>query len=86
MNGTFRVQAPGERDKVDGSHGQGTYGLLRVGEYALAKAEVFDAAGEVGIELCRSDRRFEQAGSCLYGERRVVLDCIERGETQLPFG
>ena len=58
MDGTLRVQTPRARDGVGGSHYQSTDGFLRVGEYALAKAKVINAASDLGVEFCRSDRRF----------------------------
>ena len=86
MDGTLRVQAPRGREEPGGSHYQSTDGFLRVGEHALAKAEVINAASDVGVKPCRSDRRFEQATSWQYGGRRIVLDCIGRGKKQLSFG
>lgn len=78
MDGTLRVHARRERDEIGGSHDQSTDEILRVGDYTLSKArEVIDAADDVGVEPCRGDQRFEQAGSCLHGGRRVVLDCVE---------
>ena len=86
MDGTLRVQAPRARDEVGGSHYQSTDRFLRVGKHALAKAEVINAASDVGVKPCRSDRRSEQAASCRYGGCRVVSDCIGRGKKQFSFG
>ena len=64
MDSTLRVQAPRARDEVGGSHYQSTDGFVHVGEHALAKAEVINAASDVGVKPCRSDWRLVQAASC----------------------
>ena len=86
MDGTLQVQTPRARDKVGGSHYQSTDRFLRVGEHALAKAEVINAGGDVGVISSRSVRRFEQVASCQYRGHGITLDCIGRGKQQLSFG
>ena len=64
MDSTLRGQGPRARDEVGGSHYQSTDRFVRVGEHALANAEVIDAASDGGVKPCRSDRRFKQAAIC----------------------